>query len=115
MSPKTRDDHLFGPGPKRILALDGGGIRGILTLQILRRIEDLVRRRTGEPKAVLSDYFDLVGGCLFSELVAGSAGPSAGESSRLPPGVSVMKTAHAREGDHFCAWRRPGLAGASIG
>jgi hypothetical protein len=44
-----------------------------------------------------------------------SAGPSAEESSRLPPGVSVMKTAHAREGDHFCAWRRPGLAGASIG
>jgi patatin-like phospholipase/acyl hydrolase len=35
---KTRDQHLFSSGPKRILALDGGGIRGILTLQVLRRI-----------------------------------------------------------------------------
>jgi len=36
---KDLNAHLFGPGPKRILALDGGGIRGILTLQLLRWIE----------------------------------------------------------------------------
>ena len=39
MQHKTRDEHLFDKGPKRILALDGGGVRGIVTLQILRRIE----------------------------------------------------------------------------
>jgi hypothetical protein len=66
----TRDDHLFGPGPKRILALDGGGIRGILTLQILRRIERLVRKRTGNTDAVLSDYFDLVGGTSTGAIIA---------------------------------------------
>jgi len=66
----TRDDHLFGPGPKRILALDGGGIRGILTLQILRRIERLVRKRTGNADAVLSDYFDLVGGTSTGAIIA---------------------------------------------
>lgn len=72
MSPMTRNDHLFGPGPKRILALDGGGIRGILTLQILRRIEVLVRRRTGRPDAVLSDYFDLIGGTSTGAIIAAS-------------------------------------------
>jgi hypothetical protein len=28
----TRDQHFQNPGPKRILALDGGGLRGIVTL-----------------------------------------------------------------------------------
>ena len=33
MKKKDLNAHLFGPGPNRLLALDGGGIRGILTLQ----------------------------------------------------------------------------------
>ena len=70
MQTKTRDEHLFDEGPKRILALDGGGIRGILTLQILRRIEELVRERTGNRKAVLSDYFDLIGGTSTGAIIA---------------------------------------------
>ena len=45
----TRDEHLRSDGrPKRILALDGGGLRGILTLGILQEIEDLLRDRHGE-------------------------------------------------------------------
>lgn len=67
---KTRDEHLFGPGPKRILALDGGGIRGLLTLQLLRRIEALVRERSGQPDATLSDYFDLIGGTSTGAIIA---------------------------------------------
>lgn len=70
MVARTRNEHLFDPGPKRILALDGGGIRGILTVQILRRIEDLIRKRTGNPNAVLSDYFDLVGGTSTGAIIA---------------------------------------------
>jgi len=54
MTRKELHAHLFGPGPKRILALDGGGIRGILTLQLLRRIETLVRKRTGDDSTVLA-------------------------------------------------------------
>jgi hypothetical protein len=27
----SRDRHLFGPGPKRLLSLDGGGVRGVIT------------------------------------------------------------------------------------
>lgn len=67
---RDRDAHLFGPGPKRILALDGGGIRGVLTLQLLRRLEEMVRERTGDPSAVLSDYFDLVGGTSTGAIIA---------------------------------------------
>ena len=31
-------------GPKKMLALDGGGIRGALTLEILATMENLLRR-----------------------------------------------------------------------
>jgi len=70
MTTKTRDQHLFGPGPKRILALDGGGIRGILTVQILKKIEAIVRERLGNPSATLSDYFDLIGGTSTGAIIA---------------------------------------------
>jgi hypothetical protein len=33
---RTRDQRLFDPGPKRILALDGGGVQVILTPQYLK-------------------------------------------------------------------------------
>jgi patatin-like phospholipase/acyl hydrolase len=38
----SRDRHLFGPGPKRILALDGGGVRGAITVAFLERMEQLL-------------------------------------------------------------------------
>ena len=37
-------------GQKKILALDGGGIRGILTVEILARIEELLREKMGGKK-----------------------------------------------------------------
>jgi len=67
---KSLDDHLFGPGPKHILALDGGGIRGILTLQMLARVEAMLRARTGRADAVLSEYFDLIGGTSTGAIIA---------------------------------------------
>lgn len=70
MKQKDLNAHLFGPGPKRILALDGGGIRGILTVQLLKRIEKLVRERTGDDSAVLADYFDLIGGTSTGAIIA---------------------------------------------
>lgn len=70
MKRKDLNAHLFGPGPKRILALDGGGIRGILTVQLLKRIEKLVRERTGDDTTVLADYFDLIGGTSTGAIIA---------------------------------------------
>ena len=37
-------NRLIAPGPKRILALDGGGVRGMITLAILERIEALLAK-----------------------------------------------------------------------
>ncbi len=71
MSNRTRDEHLFGPGPKRILSLDGGGVRGILTLQYLREIETLLRTRKGnDPNFRLCHYFDLIGGTSTGSIIA---------------------------------------------
>lgn len=65
----TLEQHLFGNHPKRILALDGGGIRGILTLQILKRIELLLQSRHGQDTR-LSDYYDLIGGTSTGSIIA---------------------------------------------
>lgn len=57
-------------GPKRILSLDGGGLRGMLSLQVLRRIETLLRERFNDPQMRLSDYFDLVAGTSTGAIIA---------------------------------------------
>lgn len=58
-------------GPKRILALDGGGLRGVLTIAFLQRIEDILREQTGGGDDFrLSDYFDLIGGTSTGSIIA---------------------------------------------
>ena len=64
-----RDRRLFGPGPKRILALDGGGVRGVISLGFLERLEALLAERAGRP-VVLADYFDLIGGTSTGAILA---------------------------------------------
>ena len=59
----TLSERIRATGPKRILALDGGGIRGIITLEILARIESLLREKSGRrDDFVLADYFDFIAG-----------------------------------------------------
>lgn len=67
----TRDQHFQNGGPKRILALDGGGLRGILTLGILRRVEQVLRERHGDdPDFRLCHYFDLIAGTSTGAIIA---------------------------------------------
>jgi len=67
-----RDGHLRADGlPKRILALDGGGLRGILTIGILAEIERLLRERHGNsPDFRLCHYFDLIAGTSTGAIIA---------------------------------------------
>jgi patatin-like phospholipase/acyl hydrolase len=77
-------DRLSSSGPKRILALDGGGIRGALTVGFLKRIEQILRERHGRPDLLLCDYFDLIGGTSTGAIIAAalSIGMSADEVTR---------------------------------
>lgn len=63
-------DRLTVAGPKRILALDGGGMRGALTLGILAHVEKLLRARHRRPDLLLCDYFDLIGGTSTGSIIA---------------------------------------------
>jgi uncharacterized protein len=50
------------PGPRKLLSLDGGGIRGLITIEILARIESILREQSGKRSLVLADYFDYIAG-----------------------------------------------------
>lgn len=69
---RNRDEHWAVDGkPKRILALDGGGVRGILSLAYLERIEALLRARHGGAQDFrLSHYFDLIAGTSTGAIIA---------------------------------------------
>jgi hypothetical protein len=66
-----RDRHLFGPGPKRILAFDGGGVRGTIIVAFLERIELILDKAAGH-EVRLADYFDLIGGTSTGAIIAGA-------------------------------------------
>lgn len=58
-------------GPKKILGLDGGGIRGMLSVEILAKLEHILRERSGGGKNfVLADYFDLFAGTSTGGIIA---------------------------------------------
>lgn len=64
-------ERLDAKGPKKILSLDGGGIRGALTLGYLKKIEDILKAKHPENKNFrLSDYFDLIGGTSTGAIIA---------------------------------------------
>ncbi|MBE2257780.1 MAG: patatin-like phospholipase family protein [Rhodobacteraceae bacterium] len=71
-------ERIDSPGPKKILACDGGGILGLISVEILARLETELRARLGRPELVLADYFDFVCGTSTGAMVAGciSAGMS---------------------------------------
>ncbi len=62
--------RLFAPGKKRVLTLDGGGTRGIITIAFLREMERQLRDATGKPDLVLSDVFDMVAGTSVGSMLA---------------------------------------------
>jgi hypothetical protein len=67
----SRDRHLFGPGPKRMLSLDGGGVRGAISIGFLERLETLIDEIEGRP-TLLCDWFDLIGGTSTGAIIAGA-------------------------------------------
>jgi uncharacterized protein len=67
---KTIADRLAPDGKKKLLALDGGGILGLLSVGFLAKIEADLRAESGRPDLVLADYFDYIAGTSTGALIA---------------------------------------------
>ncbi|OQP66525.1 hypothetical protein A3860_13655 [Niastella vici] len=83
-------ERLAAKGPKRILALDGGGLRGAVTLGFLEKIEATLAERHQHliPKKDfrLHHYFDLIGGTSTGSIIAALlavGGYSVGEIKKM--------------------------------
>ncbi|CUA67580.1 Calcium-independent phospholipase A2-gamma [Rhizoctonia solani] len=67
ISPRGRDDDR----PLRILSLDGGGVRGLSSLIILREFLARMGEKTGAAKPILpADFFDLIVGTSTGGIIA---------------------------------------------
>ena len=57
--------------PRKLLALDGGGIRGALTLEVLVKIEAMLAQKTGKGNDFrLCQFFDYIGGTSTGAIIA---------------------------------------------
>lgn len=64
-------DRMQAPGPKKILACDGGGILGLMSVEILAKLEYDLRVAQGKDDTfVLADYFDFVCGTSTGAIIA---------------------------------------------
>jgi predicted acylesterase/phospholipase RssA len=62
--------RMRAPGPKKILSCDGGGIRGIISVEILARLEGDLRQSLRQPDLLLGDYFDFIVGTSTGAIIA---------------------------------------------
>jgi len=69
-TPRAYAARQRGPGPKKILTLTGGGLRGVISLEILAEIESQLRDTLGQPDLVLADYFDYLAGTSTGAIIA---------------------------------------------
>jgi len=74
--------------PRRIWALDGGGIRGVITLGILERIEALVTKKSG--KENFCDYFDYIAGTSTGAIIAAELARGMSVTQRRAPSCGLL-------------------------
>ena len=63
-------ERIERPGQKKLLAIDGGGIRGVLALGMLKKIEGTLKMQSGRDTFRLADYFDYIGGTSTGAIIA---------------------------------------------
>jgi predicted acylesterase/phospholipase RssA len=71
-------DRIESENQKKLLAIDGGGIRGVLALEVLQGIENILKAKSGRSDFRLADYFDYIAGTSTGGIIA--AGLSVGMS-----------------------------------
>ncbi len=64
-------DKLNQTGPRKMLSCDGGGIRGVLSVEIIAEIESQLQQALGRDDSfVLADYFDYFAGTSTGAIIA---------------------------------------------
>jgi predicted acylesterase/phospholipase RssA len=63
-------DKMNKTGPRKLLTIDGGGIRGMLSVEILARIEQILRDAHNDESLKLCDYFDYIAGTSTGAIIA---------------------------------------------
>jgi len=69
-------------GPYKMLSIDGGGVRTLISLEVLAQLESMLAERYGaDSRFRLCDYFDMIGGTSTGAIVAAALarGVSVGE------------------------------------
>jgi uncharacterized protein len=93
----------------RILSIDGGGIRGLIPALIVADLEERLRKRTGERRA-LADYFHLFAGTSTGGLISlGLTAPGAADPSRPRMDGARLVSLYRDEGRRIFRrsfWRR---------
>ncbi|HOX27176.1 MAG TPA: patatin-like phospholipase family protein [Candidatus Krumholzibacteria bacterium] len=99
-------NKLCASGTKKLLALEGGGIRGVLALEYLIEIERVLREQAGGREVRLCDYFDYIAGTSTGAIIAAglSLGLSAGDlldfyarnGKQMFDKASLLRRLHAR-------------------
>lgn len=67
-------------GDVKILSLNGGGARGLFTINVLAEIERIIEQQTGKSNVKAGEYFDLITGTSIGGILA--LGLAAGKSAR---------------------------------
>lgn len=85
----------------RMLSIDGGGIRGVIALEVLARIEHELRAQTNKNDLVLAEWFDFIGGTSTGAIIAAglSIGMTVNELRVIytEHGENMFKKAHVLE------------------
>lgn len=90
----------------KILSLNGGGVRGLFTINVLAEIERIIEQKSGQADVKIGEYFDLITGTSIGGILALglAAGKSAQELEKVfreqaplifPPSRSWMKKCRA--------------------
>src|SRR5450432_2285405 len=98
MDQLLKQKFYLGNEPKKILSLDGGGVRGALTLGYLEKAEELLRSKFDDQKLVLADYYDLIGGTSTGAIIASclAVGKPVGEIIELYSNLGKVVFGHRR-------------------
>ena len=66
--------------PIKVLALNGGGVRGLFTITLLAELESIIEKREKRENVKIGDYFDLITGTSIGGILA--LGLASGKSAR---------------------------------